>query len=50
MKTITVLLLFSFCMLSSCRSMSLGPYKNYRVTDDEAVPACKVGGAPYRNR
>lgn len=33
-----------------CRYMSLGPYKHYRISNDEAVPASKVGGAPWRNK
>ena len=42
--------LLSSCLLSSCRYMSLGPYKHYRISNDEAVPASKVGGAPWRNK
>ena len=37
-------------LFSSCRHMTLGPYKHYSISNDEAVPASKVGGAPWRNK
>lgn len=46
----TLLLCTVACLLSSCQYVNSGPYKGYRVTDDEAIPASKVGGAPYRAR
>lgn len=36
------------CALNSCNRITIGPYQNYQITDDEAIPASKVGGAPYR--
>lgn len=50
MKTAALLLLASFTLLVSCNRYSLGPYRNYKITNDEAIPASKVGGAPWRNR
>ena len=47
---IVLILCSALCLLSSCRYMSLGPYKHYRLSNDEAVPASKVGGAPWRNK
>ncbi len=40
----------ALCLLSSCRYMSQGPYKNYRVTNDEALPACQMRSAVYQGR
>ena len=49
MKSSAILLCASLFLLVSCKRISLGPYRNYQVTNDEAVPASKIGGAPYRN-
>ena len=46
----TLFLCTILCLLSSCRSMSQGPYKNYRVTDDEALPACQMRNAIYQHK
>lgn len=40
----------TLCLLSSCRYMTLGPYKHYRISNDEAIPACQVSDAIYPNR
>ena len=37
-------------LLSSCRYMSLGPYKHYRISNDEAVPACQMRNAIYQSK
>ena len=47
---IVLIVCSTLCLLSSCRYMTLGPYKHYRLSNDEAVPASKVGGAPWRNK
>ncbi|MBQ5665575.1 MAG: hypothetical protein UHH87_05780 [Akkermansia sp.] len=47
---IFLILSYILCLFTSCRYMSLGPYKHYRISNDEAVPASKVGGAPWRNK
>lgn len=48
MKRTALLLCATLCLMTACKRMSLGPYRNYQLTNDEAVPASKVGGAPYR--
>ena len=50
MSRLTLFLCVVFCLLSSCKYMKSGPYKGYRITNDEAVPASSVGGAPYKNK
>lgn len=50
MKFPAQFLLALCCLLTSCNRFSAGPYLNYQVTDDEAIPASKIGGAPYRQR
>ena len=50
MIRITLLLCTAACLLSSCNLINSGPYKGYRMTDDEAVPASRIDGAPYRTR
>ena len=45
-----LLLCTSLFLLSSCLHTKSGPYKDYRITNDEAIPASSVGGAPYRNK
>ena len=50
MIRLTLFLSAVLCMLSSCTYMKSGPYKGYRITNDEAVPASSVGGAPYKNK
>ncbi len=35
---------------ASCYHVSDEPYQNYQITHDEAVPACNMRGAIYRNR
>lgn len=45
-----VLFALTLMLLASCSRISQGPYKNYKITDDEAIPASKVGGAPWRHR
>jgi hypothetical protein len=50
MTRIALLLCTATCLLCSCRYMKSGPYKGYRITNDEAVPASNVGGAPYRKQ
>lgn len=47
---IFLILSFTLFLFSSCRYTSHGPYKHYRISHDEAIPASKIGGAPYRNR
>lgn len=47
---IVLILCSTLCLLSSCRYMSLGPYRNYRISNDEAVPACQMRNAIYRGR
>lgn len=49
MKT-TLLFCLTLILLSSCHRLSLGPYRNYEVTNDEATPACNMRGIIYRNR
>lgn len=48
MRIITLMLLTGLCLLSSCRHISQGPYRNYKVSNDEAIPASDLGGAPWR--
>lgn len=48
MKTAPLLLLAAFCLLTSCNRYSLGPYRNYKITNDEAIPASNVGGPPWQ--
>ena len=50
MSRLFLILCTALCLLSSCRYTKTGPYKGYRITNDEAVPASSVGGAPYRNK
>ncbi|MBR1981718.1 MAG: hypothetical protein IKA23_03095 [Akkermansia sp.] len=50
MKSAFLFFLAACSLLTSCNQLSLGPYRNYQVTDDEAIPASKVGGAPYRQQ
>ncbi|MBO5684617.1 MAG: hypothetical protein J6R92_06675 [Akkermansia sp.] len=50
MTRTAILLCTALCLLSSCKYMKSGPYKGYRITDDEAIPASKVGGAPYKKQ
>ena len=47
---IVLILCSTLCLLSSCRYMSLGPYRNYRISNDEAVPASQMRNAIYRGR
>ena len=47
---IVLTLCCTLCLFSSCRYMTQGPYKHYHISNDEAVPASKVGGAPWRNK
>lgn len=35
-------------LLFACKHDPDNPYRNYRVTDDEAIPASRIGGAPYK--
>lgn len=50
MRYTALFLCMVMCLLSSCRRMSLGPYRNYKISNDEAVPASQYGGVPYRNK
>ena len=50
MSRLSLILCASLYLLCSCRYMKSGPYKGYRITNDEAVPASSVGGAPYKNK
>ena len=50
MSRLTLFLCVVFCLLSSCKYMKSGPYKGYRITNVEAVPASSMGGAPYKNK
>lgn len=50
MKILPLLLIVTSTLLSSCRGMGQGPYKNYRISHDEAIPVCQMGGAPWNNR
>ena len=50
MKAAVLLLCTTLGLLSSCKHDPDNPYRNYKVTNDEAIPASKVGGAPYRFR
>ena len=45
-----LLLCTTLCLLCSCKYMKSGPYKGYRITNDEAVPASSIGGAPYKKQ
>ena len=47
--TLFLFVVVSLC-LDSCRYMKSGPYKGYRITNDEAVPASNYGGAPYKKQ
>lgn len=49
MKT-AVLLTLTLFTLCACNRISQGPYRNYKVTNDEALPASQIGGAPWRQR
>ena len=46
----SILFSLALLLLVSCNRISQGPYKNYKVTDDEAIPASKIGGAPWIHR
>lgn len=45
MKTAFLLTLTLFT-LSACNRISQGPYRNYKITNDEAIPASQIGGPP----
>ncbi len=30
--------------------MSLGPYRNYKISNIEAMPACNLGEPPYNHK
>ena len=49
MSQTALLICTALCLLSSCKHTKHSPYKGYHITNDEAVPASSVGGAPYRN-
>lgn len=49
MKTAFFLTLTLFT-LSACNRISQGPYRHYKITNDEAIPASQMGGAPWRQR
>ena len=37
-------------LLTSCKRFNRNPYRGYEMSDIEAIPASKWGGAPYRHR
>lgn len=43
-----IILCSALSLLSSCREIPQGPYENYRITNDEAVPACQMRGVILR--
>lgn len=46
---IFILLTLSIFTLNSCNRVNYGPYRNYKITNDEAIPASRVGGAPWQH-
>ncbi len=40
----------AICLIASCTSTNPGPYKGYSITNDEAIPASTIGGAPYKKK
>lgn len=43
-----LLALPALVFLSSCSRFARNPYSSYKKTNDEAIPASKVGGPPWR--
>lgn len=50
MKFLSFALCATLLLLTSCKRFSRNPYRGYKMSDIEAVPASEWGGAPYRNR
>lgn len=50
MKLLSLTICATLLLLSSCKRFSNHPYSDYEMSDVEAIPASKWGGAPYRHR
>ncbi len=48
MKACPLSLFLFTSLLASCTNVADGPYRHYKVSSVEAIPASQVGGAPYR--
>ena len=50
MKLLSLTLCATLLLLTSCKRFTRNPYRGYEMSDIEAIPASKWGGAPYRHR